>query len=328
MHLLRRSEKIVCGDGKEGVNMEQSVRSSYIKRKRNHVKTSKADKIYYGIVYTLLVILLIVVLYPVIYIISASFSSPTAVSTGKVILFPVDFSVMGYKKVFEYKEVFTGYKNTVFYTVAGTAINVALTMAAAYPLARKELLGNKFFTFLFTFTMLFSGGMIPKYLVIKQLGMLNSVWAMLIPNAISVTNLIIARTFIKGIPNDLLEAAKLDGCSDFNYFFKIVMPLSKAVLAVLVLYYAVGHWNAYFNAFLYLTDKKLFPLQLFLREILIMNQVAASTVADPETAVAIQGLSDLLKYSLIVVATAPILCIYPFVQKYFVKGVMIGSLKG
>lgn len=299
-----------------------------VKRRSKHVRLSVTDRIYYTVIYVILGILLVMVLYPIIYIISCSFSTPEAVAAGKVVLFPKDFSILGYETVFKYDQVFTGYRNTIFYTFVGTIINVSLTMVAAYPLSRKELVGKRFFTFLFTFTMLFSGGMIPKYLVIKQLHMLNTIWAMLIPGAIGVTNLIIARTFIRGIPSELLEVSKLDGCSDAKYFMEIVIPLSKAVLAVLTLYYAVGHWNAYFNAFLYLVDERLYPLQLFLREILIMNQIAAADVADPDTAIAIQGLSDLLKYSLIVVATAPIMCLYPFVQKYFVKGVMIGSLKG
>ena len=292
------------------------------------VKTSAGDRFYYGVVYFIMFLLLIVVLYPLIYIVSASFSSPTAVSSGKVILWPVDFSLEGYKAVFRYDEVFVGYRNTLLYTILGTLINVVMTMLAAYPLARKGLPGGRVLTFLFTFTMLFSGGMIPKYIVMKQLHLLNSPLVMLLPGAINITNLIIARTFIKGIPEDLWEAAQLDGCSDAKYFFQIVLPLCKAVLAVLVLYYAVGHWNAYFDAFLYLSNKALFPLQLFLREILVMNQINAATISDPDTLIAVQGMSELLKYSLIVVATVPILCIYPFAQKYFVKGVMIGSLKG
>lgn len=295
---------------------------------KKKIKTSAGDRFYYTIIYILLISLALIVLYPLVYIVSASFSSPNAVSSGKVLLFPVDFSLEGYKAVFKYDDVFIGYRNTIIYTVFGTLLNVAMTMIAAYPLSRKEMPGNKMITVLFTFTMLFSGGLIPKYLVMQSLGLLDNPLSMILPGAISVTNLIIARTFIKGIPNDLSEAAMLDGCSDAKYFFKIVLPLSKAVMAVLFMYYAVGHWNAYFNAFLYLSNKDLYPLQVFLREILVMNQISADMIADPDSMVIVQGLSDLLKYSLIVVATAPILCIYPFIQKYFVKGVMIGSLKG
>jgi multiple sugar transport system permease protein/putative aldouronate transport system permease protein len=204
-----------------------------------------------------------------------------------------------------------------------------MTLICAYPLARRGLPHRGVITFFITFTMLFNGGMIPSYILLRDLRMLNTVWALLIPGTISVYSMIIARTFIaNSIPDELLEATQIDGCSDFKYFFLFVLPLSKAVIAVLAMQYAVGHWNAYFNAFIYLTKQELYPLQIFLREILVMNQIAASDIVDPEAAVAMQGMADLLKYSLIVISTAPILCIYPFFQKYFVKGVMIGSIKG
>ncbi|MCL2480068.1 MAG: carbohydrate ABC transporter permease, partial [Treponema sp.] len=231
--------------------------------------------------------------------------------------------------VFKDSRIPIGYRNTIFYTAFGTLINVFMTLICAYPLARKHLPHRGALTFFFTFTMLFSGGMIPSYLLLRSLRMLNTIWAMLIPGAISVYSMIITRTFIaNSIPEDLLEATQIDGCSDFKYFFLFVLPLSKAVIAVIAMQYAVGHWNAYFNAFIYLTKKELYPLQVFLREILVMNQIATADIVDPEAAVAMQGLADLLKYSLIVISSAPILCIYPFFQKYFVKGVMIGSIKG
>ena len=287
------------------------------------------DKVYYTIIYIVSFLLLIVVLYPIIFIVSASFSSPFAVSTGQVTLLPVDSGLQGYKAVFKDSRILTGYRNTIFYTVVGTLINVTMTLICAYPLARKRLPHRGVFTFFITFTMLFHGGMIPNYLLLRNLRMLNTVWALLIPGAISVYSMIITRTFIQNsIPDELLEATQIDGCSDFMYFFLFVLPLSKAVIAVIAMQYAVGHWNAYFNAFIYLTKQSLYPLQIFLREILVMNQIAASDIVDPEAAVAMQGMADLLKYSLIVISTAPILCIYPFFQKYFVKGVMIGSLKG
>ncbi|MDP4151904.1 MAG: carbohydrate ABC transporter permease [Bacillota bacterium] len=293
------------------------------------VKSPIEDRIYYTVIYTLLIFILLIVLYPLVYIVSASFSSPEAVTSGKVVLFPVSPSLAGYKAVFKYKDVFIGYRNTFFYTIVGTAVNVAMTLMTAYPLSRKTLPGKGFFTFLFTFTMLFSGGMIPNYMLMKQLHLLNTPWVMIIPGAIGVTNLIITRTFMQSnIPQDLLEAAQIDGCSDFKYFFSVVLPLSQANIAVITLYYAVGHWNSYFNAFLFLSNKRLFPLQLFLRDILLLSQIDSNSVANQDTLVAVHGLADLLKYSLIVVATVPILCLYPFVQRYFVKGVMIGSLKG
>jgi multiple sugar transport system permease protein/putative aldouronate transport system permease protein len=287
------------------------------------------DKLYYTIIYVISFILLISVLYPIVFIASASFSSPYAVSTGQVTLLPVEPSIEGYTAVFKDARIPMGYRNTIFYTVFGTLINVSVTLVCAYPLARKRLPHRGVITFFFTFTMLFSGGMIPNYILLRDLHMLNTIWAMLIPGAISVYSMIITRTFIaNSIPDELLEATQIDGCSDFKYFFLFVLPLSKAVIAVIAMQYAVGHWNAYFNAFIYLTKKELYPLQVFLREILIMNQIAASDIVDPETAIAMQGLADLLKYSLIVISSAPILCIYPFFQKYFVKGIMIGSIKG
>jgi multiple sugar transport system permease protein/putative aldouronate transport system permease protein len=293
------------------------------------MKTPFEDRIYYTIVYVVSFLLLISVLYPMVFILSASFSSPLAVSTGQVTFLPVEPGLQGYRAVFKDTRIPMGYRNTIFYTVFGTLINVSMTLICAYPLARKHLPHRGTITFFFTFTMLFSGGMIPNYLLLRDLRMLNTVWALLIPGAISVYSMIITRTFIaNSIPDELLEATQIDGCSDFKYFFLFVLPLSKAVIAVIAMQYAVGHWNAYFNAFIYLTKKELYPLQVFLREILIMNQIAANDIADPETAIAMQGLADLLKYSLIVISSAPILCIYPFFQKYFVKGVMIGSIKG
>ena len=298
-----------------------------VPKKQN--RTSRGDRMFYLLVNIIVAILGLIVLYPLVYILSSSFSSPSAVAAGKVVLFPVDFSLRGYKAVFDYDLVYTGYRNTIFYTVVGTMINISLTMIAAYPLARRNLPGKGFFTFLFTFTMMFSGGMIPNYILMKELKIINTAWCMLLPGAVSAYNLIVTRTFIQNsIPEELLEAAQIDGCTDAQFFFRFVLPLSKAVMAVITLYYAVHHWNAYFNAFLYLNKRDLYPLQIFLREILIMNSVNTEMVVDTQMQEAMQGMADLLKYSLIVVSTAPILCIYPFLQRYFIKGVMIGSLKG
>jgi multiple sugar transport system permease protein/putative aldouronate transport system permease protein len=252
-----------------------------------------------------------------------------AVSTGKVVLWPVDFSVEGYKRVFGYAKIWIGYRNTVFYTVAGTAINVVITLFCAYPLARRDLPHRGVITFLFSFTMIFSGGMIPSYLLISSLGMMNTIWAMLIPGALGVYQMIVTRTFITStIPQELMEATQIDGCNDFRFFSMFVVPLSKAVIAVIALQYAVGHWNSYFNAYLYLSNNKLYPLQLYLREILVLSQIDVSELIEEDTLVKMQGLAELLKFALIVVATAPIMCLYPFLQKYFVSGIMIGSLKG
>ena len=298
-------------------------------QQKNIIRYSKSDLTFYIIVTVILAIFTLIVLLPLIYVVSASFSSPKDVAAGRVYLWPVNFSLEGYAAVFRYPDIWIGYRNTILYTVVGTAINVAVTMVAAFPLTRKELPFRNFFTFLFTFTMFFGGGLIPSYINIKNLGMLNSMWALIIPGAMSVTNMIIARTFIQSnIPNELLEAAQIDGCSYSRFFFQMVLPLSKAVIAVLALYYAVGHWNSYFSALIYIMDKAKKPLQIFLRDILVVNTIDSSMLIDPELMEAKQGIADLLKFSLIIVATVPILCVYPFIQKYFMKGVMIGSLKG
>lgn len=299
------------------------------KQGKRKVKLSWQDRVYYTIVGIIVSIFMLCVLYPLIYILSSSFSSGTAVTTGKVILWPVDFSLKGYEEIFSNKDIMTGYRNTIFYTVTGTFINVCMTLITAYPLSRKDFVGRSVFSFLFSFTMMFSGGIVPSYLLLKNLHMLNTVWSLLIPGAISVYNMLVVKTFMQSsIPGELLEAAQIDGCSDTKYFFRILLPLSKASIAVIALFYAVGHWNAYFNALMYINDRNLVPLQIVLREILINNKMDTSMVTDPLLLEAKKGMADLLKYSLMVVSTLPILCVYPFVQKYFVKGVMIGSVKG
>lgn len=298
------------------------------KKHKNRVHDAAGDRTMYTVIHVVMVILLIVTLYPLVYVVSSSFSSAEAVSTGKVVLWPVDFSLRGYQQVFKYQAIWLGYRNTIFYTLVGTAINVVLTVCAAFALSQKTLPGRNLFTFLFTFTMLFSGGIIPTYLQLRSLGIINTRWALLLPGAVSVYNMVVTRTFIGNIPAELSEAAQIDGCSDARYFVSILLPLSKAIIAVISLYYAVGHWNAYFNALLYLSDRTLYPLQVFLRDILVLNAVEVSSTMDPEEARALEGMRDLLKYSMIVVSTVPILCVYPAIQKYFAKGVMVGSLKG
>lgn len=293
------------------------------------IREAAGDRAFNLINYTILSLFLITVAYPLIYIVSASFSSTEAVVSGRVWLWPVEPGLKGYKAVFEYKAIWIGFGNSLIYTVAGTLINIALTIMAAYPLSRKDFELRGILMFLFVFTIMFSGGLIPGYLLVKDLGLLDSRWAMLLPSALSVFNVIITRTYFQTtIPQEMLEAAQVDGCSDWRFLTRIVLPLSGPILAVIALFYAVGHWNAYFNALLYLKDRALYPLQLVLRSILIQNQIDPSMVTSEEDLVARQGLADLLKYSLIVVATVPVLIIYPFVQKHFVKGVMIGSIKG
>ncbi len=294
-----------------------------------HIKTSSGDRRFYWTVEILVALLALIVLYPLVLTLSSSFSSGKAVTTGRVFLYPVEFTLKGYEEVFKYQKVWIGYKNTFIYTFGGTFINVCMTLICAYPLSRREFPDRKFFTFLFTFSMLFSGGLIPTYLVMRDLGLINSRWALMLPGAIGVTQMIVTRTFIHStIPESLVEATQIDGCSFTRFFFRFILPLSKAIIAVISLQYAIAHWNAYFNAFIYLSDYKKYPLQVFLRDILIMNEVAENaTGTEADMLAERQGMADVLKYALIVVSTAPILCIYPFVQKYFVQGVLIGSLK-
>ena len=293
------------------------------------IKNSKGDHAFLAINDLLLLIALLIVLYPLIYIISSSFSSPSAVSTGRVILWPVDFSVEGYTAVFRYPMIISGFGNTFFYTFFGTLINIIMTVLAAYPLSRPKMAGRKIFMFLFTFTMIFNGGLIPNYILLQNFGMVNTRWALLIPGAIGIYNLIICRTFFQNnIPEELHEAAAIDGCNHPRFIVNVIIPLAKPILAVLILYYAVSHWNAYFNAFIYLSDKNKFPLQIILREILVMNTVDPSAVFDPELEATKQGMADLLKYSLIIVSTAPFMIAYPFVSKHFVKGALTGAVKG
>ena len=287
------------------------------------------DKIFYIIITAILTFFFIAVLYPCIFVLSASFSSGVAVQSGKVILFPVDLSIEGYRAVFNTSTVWTGFINSLFYTVVGTTINLVMTLTAAYCLSRRDLPGRNGIMLLFTFTMFFSGGMIPSYMMVQSLGILNTRWALLLPGAIGVYNLIVARTFIiNSIPLELLEASQMDGCSDVMYYLKVVIPLSKAIIAVLVLFYGVGHWNAYFNAMIYLHDKSLYPLTLFLREILMASQIDPSTVQDPELQARLAEMAGAIKYSLIVVSMVPVLIIYPFVQKYFAQGMQVGAVKG
>ena len=290
---------------------------------------NRSDKIFYSIVAVVIFILTILVLYPILYVVSASFSSSAAVTEGRVWVWPVEPTLEAYRAVLKYKDIWLGYKNTIIYTVFGTIVNVAMAMICAYPMARKDLWGKNVLSFFFAFTMLFGGGMIPNYLLVKSLGLLNNPLAMIIPGAMSVYNMIVARNFIQNnIPDELLESAKIDGCSDLQYFFQMVIPLSKAIIAVLTLWHAVGHWNSYFSAFLYFTEKDLYPLQVFLKEILVQSNVNTEVVGDVAEALQMQNLKQLLKYAIIVVSTVPLFAFYPLVQKHFVKGVTVGSVKG
>lgn len=294
-----------------------------------NIREASNDRWFNVINYTVLTLFLIIVMYPLVFIVSASFSSPEAVISGKVWLWPVQPTLDGYAAVFKHKLIWSSFRNSVIYTVLGTAINVALTIMAAYPLARRDLFGKNAVMLLLVFTTMFSGGLIPSYLLVKDLGMLNTIWSMILPGAMSVFNVIITRTYFKTtIPEELLEAAQLDGCNDFKFVWNVVIPLSGPIIAVITLYSAVGYWNQYFNALIYLKQPSLYPLQLVLRDILVQNEVDPAMLSDLGQEANREGLRALLKYSLIVVSSLPLMLVYPFVQKHFVKGVMIGSLKG
>ena len=293
------------------------------------IKNPMEDRILYFVVYTVIILFLLVILYPIIFIISASFSEGSEVQLGRVYLWPVKPTLEGYRAVFSHRNIMTGYRNTILYTLGGTLINVVVTVLCAYPLSRRDMPIRGFFVFLFVFTMFFGGGLIPTYLLVNSLGMVNTFWALLIPGAMSVYNMIITRTFFQnGVPHELLEASQIDGCSDARYFFSILLPLSQAVISVISLYYAVAHWNSYFSALIYIRDKQLQPLQLILRSILLSTRVSLNEFEDPDLLEGKIGLEFLVKFALIVVSSAPIMCLYPFLQKYFVKGLMVGSIKG
>lgn len=297
--------------------------------KKRRIKQSPADILFDVIVYLSMIFAFVVVVYPLLYILSCSFSDRLAVTGGKVWLFPVQPTLFAYNVVFAYNKVWLGYMNSIVYMVLGTFFGVLVTILAAYPLARKGLVGKKFFSWLFLFTMLFNGGLIPTYLWIKNLHMLDTVWVMVLPGACSAWNIIIMRTYFQSsIPAELYESAELDGCSDFGTLIRIVLPLSGAVIAVISLFFAVWLWNSYFSALIYLTNENKFPLQIVLRDILIMNDSNSGMIKDIDDMMRKQGIADVLRYVLIVVASAPLLIIYPFVQRYFIKGVMLGSLKG
>ena len=306
------------------------------RRRSSGIRHAREDRLFYVLDVGLLGLTFLLVVYPLIYVVSSSFSDALEVVAGRVWLLPVKPSLEGYKAVFEYSELWLGYGNTIFYTVFGTIYNVVMTMLIAYPLSRRDFRGRGVLMFLFTFTLFFQGGLIPTYLLIRSVGIIDTRAVMIIPFAIGVWNVIITRTFLQSnIPAELYEAARVDGATNSRMLWSVVLPLSGPIIAVITLFYAVNHWNQYFNALVYLRRQELRPLQIILREILVLNspgvidQLMAS--ASPEQVEALQSrmyLQGLIQFALIVIATAPILAVYPFVQKYFVRGVMIGALKG
>jgi len=295
----------------------------------SRIKASLSDRLFMMFVYMMLVMSILLVIYPLIFVLSASFSSPTAVLTGRVWFLPVEPTLFSFETAFKFKGITSGYMNSLIYMSAGTAVATVLTTLAAFPLSRRDFYGRNAFTAIFLFTMIFSGGMIPTYIQIKDLGLLNTKWAIILPNAVAIWLVIISRTFFQqSIPEDIYEAAELDGCSDFGFLFRVVLPLSAPIIAVVALNYAVWLWNSYFDALLYFTNRNLFPLQLVMRDILIMSEIDVSNIASIESAIRKQGLSTVLKYALIVMSAAPLLIAYPFVQQYFVHGMLVGAVKG
>ncbi|ACX66960.1 MULTISPECIES: carbohydrate ABC transporter permease [Bacillales] len=290
---------------------------------------SRGDRIFNVINYAILILVTVIVMYPLLFVLSASFSDPQAVLRGEMLLWPKGVNLNSYAKIFQNQDIISGFTNTLVYTSLGTLINLTMTILAAYPLSRKDFVGRNAIMALLVFTMFFSGGLIPTYLLIKNLGMLNTLWVMIIPNAVSIWNIIIMRTFFQqSIPGELQEAATIDGCSNIKILTRIILPLSMPIIAVTILFYAVGHWNAFFNALLYLSDKDKFPLQLILREILIQGQTNDMVKMSTESAIKQQREVEGIKYAVLVVANIPVLALYPFLQRYFVKGVMIGAIKG
>jgi putative aldouronate transport system permease protein len=299
------------------------MKSALLKRK------SKSDLLFDLINYSFLTVGMLLILYPLYFVLIASVSDPNHIYAGDVWLFPKGLTLDGYQRIFNDASIWIGYGNSLLYAALGTGISVTLTMFAAYPLSRRDFVGRNVFMMFFMLTMFFGGGLIPTYLLIKDLGMINTIWALVVPGAAGVFNIIIVRTFFQStIPDEMREAAFIDGCSNTKFFLQIVIPLSKPIIAVMVLFHVVGFWNGFFDALIYLNDQSKYPLQLVLRNILVQNQVNSSMMADVESYAAKLRVTELIKYGVIIVASLPLLILYPFLQRYFVKGVMIGSIKG
>lgn len=296
----------------------------------NRIRHSRADRAFYLINGIFMVLIFLLYAWPLWFIVIASFSDPDLVTAGQVWLLPKGFHLGGYTLIAEYRDILTGYRNSIFYTVVGTALNMVMTICAAYPLSRMDFVPRKFFTIMFIITMYFGGGLIPYFLQVRDLGLYNTPWAMIIPSAVSMFNVLLLRSFFMyGVPKSLEEAAVLDGANTLQLLLKVVLPLVKPTLAVLVLYYAVGHWNDYFSALIFLNDRELLPLQTILREILIVGKIDMTTSGAEMEAIARKlKTAQTLKYAVIIVSTVPLMIVYPFIQRHFVKGVMMGAVKG
>lgn len=291
-------------------------------------RLTRNDRVFNVALGLLLTLLCLVVIYPLYYILIASFTDPAVVNSGKFLLYPEKPFLEGYQRIVEYKPLWRGYGNSFLYMGLTVACSLVTTIPAAYVLSRRDMVFRDGLMMVFTFTMFFSGGMIPSYLLIKSLHLLNTAWAIVLPSACSAWNLIVARTFFQeSIPPELLEAARIDGCDDFTFFFRIVLPLSQTIIAVIGLFFAVSQWNAYFNALMYMTEEKKMPLQVVLRNLILINSTT-DMLADAMGYDSRAKLAEQMKYGVIVIGALPLLLLYPFLQKYFAKGVMIGAIKG
>ena len=297
-------------------------------KKKKRQKLSLSDRLILNSGYILLGIFLLAIIVPLIYVIVASFMDPVVLSSEGITFDFSKWSLEGYKRVLKDDMLLRGFLNSVFYSISYAVISVAVTLMAAYPLSKEEFVGRKFVNTLYVITMFLGGGLIPTYLLIDKLNLLNTVWAILLPGAINVWNIMLAKTFYRSLPKELREASSIDGASEIIHFFKIVLPVCKPIIAVLMLYQFVGQWNSYFDAMIYLDDASLQPLQLVIRAILIQNTPATGMIADIQSTAEMAKIAELLKYSTIVISSLPLLIMYPFFQKYFDKGIMIGSVKG
>lgn len=304
--------------------------------KKKGLSEARSDKMFNAINNLFLLVVFLIIAYPIYFVVIASFSDPTAVSSGQVVWKPTGFTLAGYERILKFNQIWLGYRNTIFYAVLGTAISLVLTITLAYPLSRKDFKLRNPLMMMVAFTMFFSGGMIPTYILVSKLGLRNTIWSMILPSAVSVYNLILVRTYImRSISEEIMDAARIDGCGDWRLFLSVVLPLSAPIMATMALFYGVGHWNQFFAALIYISDQDLYPLQLVLRNLLLAGQNAMTDMIsggasgmDPQYIADLMQRAEILKYAVIIVATVPILAVYPFLQKYFVKGIMAGSLKG
>ncbi|MED1562473.1 sugar ABC transporter permease [Alkalihalobacillus alcalophilus ATCC 27647 = CGMCC 1.3604] len=307
---------------------EQKKRKQAAELQKNRlINNSKTDRFILFINKFILLLVVLIVTIPLFYVLLGSFQQPSVLATRGLSFNPEHWTLDGYRRIFNDGSIMRGFANSMLYAGGFTVVSVGLTILAGYSLSVDGLVGKKFFMIFFLFTMFFNGGMIPTYLLVRELGLINTPWAIILPGAIGVWNIILARTYFKGLPNELKEAARIDGASDFKIFLKIILPLSKPIIFVLALYAFIGQWNAYFQAMIYLEDRSLYPLQLVLREILIQNEVQPGMIADQLARAEMQRIAEMIKYSSIVISSLPLLIMYPFFQKYFEKGVMVGSLK-